>query len=126
MSHPTDDIVSVHVTNLKDTPVQEAQYQRVHALAFRSMTTDLLMWQGTLEVPLMGWSVVEPTGAAPATFDIYDGLDATGTLLASISLTSGQSTRDYLGPWGIMLRTGLFVDVLTGAIKGAMWIGKPL
>lgn len=116
----------VHLVS-SDVPLTEpAQYQRVHPQMFRATTTDLQLYTATLEVPLMGWSVSETTGLAAASFDLYDGLDATGIMIASIALTAGQSTRDYLGPWGIMLRTGLFLDMLTGTVKGSVWLGKPL
>jgi len=126
MTNIPDDVVKVHVTSTAVPMPETAQYQRVHPQMFRATTTDIQLYTATLEVPIMGWSFSEPTGLAPATFDLYDGLDPTGILIASITLAASESTRDYLGPWGIMLRTGLFLDMLTGAVKGSVWLGKPL
>lgn len=126
MNDLADDVVKVHVTSTAVPAPETAQYQRVHPQMFRATTTDLQLYTATLEVPLMGWSFAETTGAAAATFDVYDGLDATGILIAAITLPVGGSIQNYLGPWGIMLRTGLFLDMLTGSVKGSVWLGKPL
>lgn len=70
---------------------------------------------------LRGWSFTENTGSAPATVNLYDGGGTDGTLVASITLDQGQSTRDSLTGAGIECRVGLFVDVAVGAVDGAVW-----
>jgi hypothetical protein len=74
---------------------------------------------------VLGWSLRETTGAAPATVEVWDGQDTTGQLIATISLLAGQSTRDWLGPQGVITTRGLFVSIVAGAIKGAIWALLP-
>jgi hypothetical protein len=71
---------------------------------------------------VMGWSLRETTGAATATVEVFDGQDTTGQLLASISLNPGQSIRDWLGPGGLETDIGVFVSVLSGSVRGAIWV----
>lgn len=71
---------------------------------------------------IMGWSLRETTGAAGAVVDIFDGQDATGQILATLSLVASESTRDWLGPDGIETDIGVFVRVNSGAVSGAVWI----
>lgn len=70
---------------------------------------------------LAGWSFRESTGTASAQFDLIDGNDATGVLLASISLAAGESTRDTIGGHLLTIRTGLFLAVVSGSVIGAVW-----
>lgn len=74
---------------------------------------------GTL---LSGWSFRETTGAAAARVDIFDGLDAGGQLVATITLAANESTRDSLSVPGIWCRRGVFVNVVAGAVAGAVWV----
>ena len=70
---------------------------------------------------LFGWSLRESTGAAPAQLDVYDGADQTGQLVATITLTAGQSTRDWLGLPGLYCRRGLYVNAVSGSVTGVLW-----
>lgn len=76
-------------------------------------------------VIVYGWSLKESTGTAAAELDLIDGTDATGLNLVPITLTAGQSTRDWLGPQGLHFRNGLFPRVASGAIVGSVWIADP-
>lgn len=70
---------------------------------------------------LLGWSLTESTAAAAATVDIYDGPVVASGLLASVTLSTGQSTRDLWAPNGIELRNGLTVNVSAGAALGTLY-----
>lgn len=70
---------------------------------------------------LRGWSFREDNGGAPAALDIYDGTSTDGTLVATITLTAGQSTRDPVPDSGIACPAGIFVNVIAGTIRGAIW-----
>lgn len=70
---------------------------------------------------LMGYSMIESTGAAAATVNIYNGADASGQLVATIALASGASTTKHFGDLGVECDTGLYVDVATGSVKGSIW-----
>ena len=70
---------------------------------------------------LFGWSLRESTGAAPAQLDVYDGADATGQPVATITLIANESTRDYPGLPGITCRRGLYVNAVAGSVAGVVW-----
>ncbi len=65
-----------------------------------------------------GFSIRETAGAA-ATIKVYDGIDATGTLIDSIAFTAGQSVRETYGPPKIC-KTGLYVQIVAGTIEGTI------
>jgi hypothetical protein len=74
---------------------------------------------------LVGWSfnLPEESGGA-AQVDLYDGPDANGALVASVSLIPGQS--DAFEHHGIGFVYGLYVDITgTGAdlVRGAVYLG---
>lgn len=71
---------------------------------------------------VMGWSFVESTGAATARVNLYNGHDATGTLVVPISLLAAESTRDYLSPAGVYFDSGVWLEVVTGSITGSVWV----
>lgn len=71
-----------------------------------------------------GFSVRETTGAASALVKLHDGADATGDLVMTISLSAGESARDWFWPGGIALTYGLFIEVATGAIEGVAYLSQ--
>jgi hypothetical protein len=70
---------------------------------------------------LRGWSFREDNGGAPAAVDIYDGTGDNGTLVATITLTAGQSTRDPVPDSGIACPSGIFLNIIAGHIRGSIW-----
>lgn len=68
---------------------------------------------------LVGYAFIETTGTGAATFDLVDGLDANGPVVVPFALTPGQSTRDWFALPGIVIRRGLFLNVLTGSVRGS-------
>ena len=72
-------------------------------------------------VILMGLYVRESSGAAPATWFVSNGTDATGLESVGATLQANESTRDWFGPDGVLLDNGFF-PVLTGAVVGAIYV----
>lgn len=72
---------------------------------------------------LYGWAVLETTGAAGALIELFDGSDVNSPSIVPIALKAGESSRDWLGAPGITLDRGLFVSVLSGTVRGSVWIG---
>lgn len=70
---------------------------------------------------LRGWSLRETTGSAAAVVELYDGTSTGGMLVATISLTDAQSTRDYLEGSGVEIRNAIFYNVVSGAVKASIW-----
>lgn len=89
-------------------------------ISFAALTTTTKIVAGPAR--LMGWGIKETTGAATAACDVYDGSDATGQLAVPFTLLSNESVRDWLGPNGLLCVRGLFVNVTSGSVSGALWV----
>lgn len=72
---------------------------------------------------LMGWSVRETSGAAPATVQVLNGQDAGGLEVLAAQLNPSGAARDWFGPQGIRTDVGIF-PVITGTVAGALWIWR--
>ena len=71
-----------------------------------------------------GYAVRETTGAAAATVILRNGTDATGEEIVPVTLAAGESVRDWFGARGPSFDQGVFVDVVTGDIAGAIFLRK--
>lgn len=89
-------------------------------LPIATRTTDLLLAGGLTLI--VGWSWIETTGAAAAEFNLVDGTGAGGALVAPISLSSGQSTRDLIPHPFLACHSGLFLDMVSGSVRGSVWV----
>lgn len=71
---------------------------------------------------LSGWSFVETTGTAPAQLQIVDGsLTGGGDIIAEITLNAGQSIRDNTGPYPVECDRGIYINMIAGSVRGAVW-----
>jgi hypothetical protein len=95
-------------------------HRHAEPLSFGALTTTSKLMGGP--GLLMGWGLLETTGAAAATIEIWDGGDTTGQLIVPIALSSAQSTRDWNSPDGILFSRGLFLNVLAGSVRGVLWV----
>lgn len=79
----------------------------------------------TLEVPgvLHGWGWLNTSTTDRADLELHDG--PIGPLIVPISLSPGQSTRDWLGLIGIGCVRGVTVKVTAGTVEGSLWF-RPL
>jgi hypothetical protein len=68
----------------------------------------------------VGFAVRE-TAAAAAVVRIYDGTSAAGVLLDQVTLAANGEARAHY-PGGLRFATGLFVDVVSGAVAGSIRI----
>lgn len=75
----------------------------------------------TRSVRLMGYSFKESTGAATAQIAILDGGSVAGSPVVFIDLIANESTRDWFGPGGILIKSGLFLQVIAGSVTGVIW-----
>ena len=84
---------------------------------------------GTL--PLVGgsgcvtWhSTYETTGTAAASYALYDQGTSSGQQLAYVTLSAGQSTRDYVALHALPFLGGLWLDVVSGSVGGSItaWV----
>lgn len=82
-------------------------------------TADLTLLTGPFL--LRGWSFGETTGSAAGAANLYDGASASGVLVASVFLLQGTSTTSRGSDAGIIVRTGLFLDMLAGNLSGAVY-----
>ncbi len=72
---------------------------------------------------LAGWSVRETSGAAPAVLRLRDGVDAGGDILATIALAANQGNSISMPGAGVGFALGLFLELVSGVVEGAVWIG---
>lgn len=70
---------------------------------------------------IFGWSFRETTNSAIATVELYDGTGTNGQLLTSITLAINESTRDLMGGNGLEALGGIYLNVVAGSVKGAVW-----
>lgn len=71
---------------------------------------------------LGGWSLVESTGAAAATAELRDGAQSGGDVVAEISLGIGQAESKVTPGKGIKISSALTLVVLTGSVRGSLWV----
>lgn len=71
---------------------------------------------------LIGWAVEETTAAAKARFVIRDGNNVNAPYRVGVKLAADESNRDNVAMHGIVLQSGLFVDVTTGSVQGTMFV----
>lgn len=70
-----------------------------------------------------GITVRETTGAAGAVLRVYDNASAaSGILLQTITLGNGESFN-VLHPMSVWAGDGVYVDVVSGTIEGAIFLG---
>lgn len=69
---------------------------------------------------LFGYSFRETSGAAPATMQLLNGMDATGLEVVGAQVNPSGVARDWFGPNGIKTDVGIF-PVTTGTFKGSIW-----
>lgn len=70
-----------------------------------------------------GITVRETTGAAGAVVRVYDNASAaSGTLLQTVALGNGGSFS-VLHPAGVWAADGVYVDVVSGSVEGAIYLG---
>lgn len=104
---------------------------RVHGAEPRSIT---LPAGGTRTLTVspcrwMGYLIAETTGTTGVRLRFHDGDSADGDVIGSVTLSPGESVRDYFGPSGVALSYGLFVELLPfpgatdagGTIDGAVF-----
>lgn len=66
------------------------------------------------------WAFRETSGAATATFRLWDSSNAAGTMLTPFQLAAGESIREFPGFHTLPYRVGLFLEVISGAIEGSI------
>lgn len=82
-------------------------------------TASRLLAQGRWIV--YGWSFRETTGAAAAIWELYDGYDDTGELVASTGLAQATSDSQALMDVGVLMERGVYLNVVSGSITGSVW-----
>jgi len=73
---------------------------------------------------LLGWSVLEPAGAAAAVI-LHDGADTSGEIRGAISLASKGQAFAWLGPQGVPVFNQLYAEVVAGQVTGVVWVRTP-
>lgn len=66
------------------------------------------------------WGFRETTGTASAVFRLWDSSTNAGKLLVPFTLSPNESTRDVPGWHGLVYETGLFFELVSGTVEGAL------
>lgn len=78
----------------------------------------------TAAVRYNGFSLCETSGTASAKVRLWDNAAAAaGSLLDVVTLTAGESAREHYPDSGIEAASGIFVQVVSGAVEGAIRVG---
>ena len=69
-------------------------------------------------------SVYETSGAASASYGLFDSGVGAGQELAYVTLSSGESTRDFIGLHALPFLGGLYFKTETGSVGGSItaWV----
>ena len=69
-------------------------------------------------------SVYETTGSAAASYGLFDSGVGAGQELAYVTLSAGESTRDFIGLHALPFLGGLYFKQETGAVAGSItaWV----
>lgn len=70
---------------------------------------------------LLGWAIVESTGAAAAALSIVNGTSAGSPALAPVNVGSAGYAALMVGSPGILADAGLSVVVTAGAVNGVLF-----
>lgn len=97
--------------------------------------TTLEAWTVTMAIPsggvmvapragwLLGYTLTEPTGTAPATVQLYDGSSATAQALDVVTIPEGGTVRWNPGTPGTPLERGLGAIATAGTAVGTFTVG---
>lgn len=91
-----------------------AQFVQVNAT-----TTDVQVLTGMFL--LRGYTINETTGLATAACHFDDGESTSAPRVVTISLASGGMWSDWFGESGVLLRSGLYLDVTAGSIRTCIY-----
>lgn len=69
-------------------------------------------------VVLFGWTLIETSGAAPATVTLKTG----DTVAGYANLAQGVSDTKWFGSQGIWCKTGIQIGAVTGALSGTLYL----
>ena len=71
---------------------------------------------------LFGYTLRNPSGAATAACDFYDGVDTSGGhTIIPLTFATSESIGDSWMPNGVHFKNGLYVNVTSGEVKGAVF-----
>ena len=93
-------------------------------LSIPATTTDALLT--SMEIRLCGWSLRETTGAALGTARLRGGGTVAGEIIAGISVPAGGSDSTWFGDLGFRCGAGLFLDMISGRLEGAVFVRFPM
>ena len=68
---------------------------------------------------------VRETAGSTAAVRVYDHASAaSGTILTTVALAANASSTLWFGPAGIRAANGVYVDIVSGAVEGAVFLSE--
>lgn len=85
-------------------------------MQYKTFTTSQLV--SSSRTLLKGFCIA---ASATAVVKIYDGTDATGTLVMTVNVDSDQTAILSINDSGLPINGGLYVEVTSGTASGSIW-----
>lgn len=90
----------------------------MHAVVLNLPSTSGVIYSGSGCV--LFHETYETTGSATAQYTLWDNTTNTGTRLLTVTLSAGQSTRDYVRKHYMPFRTALYYHLDSGSVTGSV------
>ena len=72
---------------------------------------------------LVGYAIRETTGVATAKLNLRLEFRPGGQILVPINLAANESAREWWGPTGLSFIDGMYLEIVSGSIEGAVFLG---
>lgn len=75
----------------------------------------------TTGLTLQGYSIKETSGTGNAVVAIHHGTGTGDPVVVDITLNANESEREWLGPNGIAMASGIYFELVSGAARFVGW-----
>lgn len=72
------------------------------------------------QAELVGWSVIEPTGAAAVVALLLNGQGADADVVGAIGLAASGNSNHSMSAAGVDCPTGIYLQIVSGQLTGAI------
>lgn len=120
----TEDVLATLLRNFEEREVRlEQSLNGIQVRGARAVQVGLggTARPSTTNGAMVGYALRETTGTTAAVVEIREGA-VDGPLLFPLTLAPGESVRDWLAPGGVSYGGGLWVNVVSGTVDGAVFL----
>ena len=95
-------------------------YPASESVFFAAVAGNHLIYSG--RCILLGFWMLNTDGAAGHAVNLRDGTDASGNIITPTRAGTNANNSLYLGPTGIKMRNGIYVEDSSGLVQGSVWL----